>query len=62
MIRGINRADIFHDEQDRQKFLERLGANVLETKCSLYAWTLMEESVAPAMLVLLTIENYHSCS
>lgn len=45
MIRGANRGDIFYDEQDRQKFLERLGANVTEAKCSIYAWTLMSNHV-----------------
>ncbi len=42
MIRGANRGDIFYDEQDRQKFLERLGANVTEAKCSIYAWAQRE--------------------
>ena len=30
MIRGVNRGDIFNDKQDKQKFMERLGANVTE--------------------------------
>ncbi len=41
MVRGINKSAIFEDDQDRQKFLERLGANVIEANCSIYAWALM---------------------
>jgi len=41
MIRGINREEIFIDEQDKHKFLEKLGENVSEAKCSIYAWVLM---------------------
>jgi REP element-mobilizing transposase RayT len=42
MIRGINRSPIFLDDQDRQRFLDRLGEEVTEGKCSVYAWVLME--------------------
>jgi putative transposase len=28
MVRGINKTDIFKDDQDRGLFLERLGLNV----------------------------------
>lgn len=45
MVRGINRAAIFHDDQDRSKFLERLGATVSEANCAVYAWTLMTNHV-----------------
>jgi len=45
MVRGINKSAIFDDDQDRQKFLERLGANVIEAKCSIYAWALMTNHV-----------------
>jgi putative transposase len=45
MVRGINKAAIFNDDQDRQKFLERLGGNVIEAKCSIYAWALMTNHV-----------------
>jgi len=41
MVRGINKADIFDDDQDRALFLERLGNNVTEGKCTIYAWVLM---------------------
>ena len=30
MVRGINKSAIFDDNQDRQKFLERLGVNIVE--------------------------------
>jgi putative transposase len=45
MVRGINKSSIFDDDQDRQKFLERLGANVIEAKCSIYALALMTNHV-----------------
>jgi len=45
MIRGINKSDIFPDDEDRLKFLERLGKNILKAKCSVYAWVLMNNHV-----------------
>ncbi len=37
MVRGINKTDIFKDDRDKALFLERLGRNVLEGKCFIYA-------------------------
>jgi REP element-mobilizing transposase RayT len=45
MVRGNNKATIFNDDQDRSKFLERLGENITEAKCSVYAWVLMSNHV-----------------
>ena len=45
MIRGNNKANIFSDDQDRSKFLQRLGENVVEAQCSVYAWVLMSNHV-----------------
>src|SRR5512147_3170570 len=45
MVRGINRSAIFADEQDKARFLERLGENIAEGKCSVYAWVLMDNHV-----------------
>ncbi len=45
MVRGINKANIFDDNEDKSRFLERLGQNVLEGKCSVYAWVLMDNHV-----------------
>ncbi len=45
MVRGINKTDIFIDDQDRVSFLERLGKNIIEGKCSVYAWVLMNNHV-----------------
>ncbi len=42
MVRGINKTDIFTDNLDKTRFLERLGENVTEGKCSIYAWVLMD--------------------
>lgn len=42
MVRGINRSTIFDDEDDKTKFLERFGENVIEGKSSVYAWVLMD--------------------
>lgn len=45
MVRGNNKATIFSDDQDRIKFLQRLGENITEAKCSIYAWVLMSNHV-----------------
>jgi len=45
MVRGINKARIFDDDEDKARFLERLGQNVIEGKCSVYAWVLMDNHV-----------------
>ncbi|HDZ88683.1 MAG TPA: hypothetical protein ENH38_08720 [Nitrospirae bacterium] len=45
MVRGINKTDIFIDDQDRVNFLQRLGENIIETKSSVYAWVLMSNHV-----------------
>src|SRR3990172_2456343 len=45
MVRGINKANIFDDNEDKSRFLERLGENVTEGKCSVYAWVLMDNHV-----------------
>jgi REP element-mobilizing transposase RayT len=42
MIRGINKSDIFKDDQDKTLFIERLGENVSKGKCFVYAWVLMD--------------------
>jgi len=42
MVRGINKTDIFKDDQDRVNFLQRLGENIIESKGSVYAWVLMD--------------------
>lgn len=45
IMRGINRSAIFVDDEDRAKFVERLGDNITEGKCSIYAWVLMTNHV-----------------
>ncbi len=45
MVRGINKAAIFRDDEDKSRFLERLGQNVTEGKCTVYAWVLMSNHV-----------------
>ena len=42
MVRGANQSAIFEDEQDRARFLERLGEKVTEARASVYAWALMD--------------------
>ncbi len=37
MIRGIDKSNIFKDDQDKTLFLERLGQNLIAGKCSVYA-------------------------
>ncbi len=45
IVRGINKAKIFEDDVDKSRFLDRLGENVTEGKCSVYAWVLMDNHV-----------------
>jgi len=45
MVRGINKSAIFKDDEDRSRFLERLGENVVETQSSVYAWALLETHI-----------------
>jgi putative transposase len=45
MVRGINKVNIFADDLDKVLFLERLGKNVTEGKCFIYAWALMDNHV-----------------
>lgn len=45
MVRGINKSDIFGDDQDKTLFLRRLSQKVIEGKCSIYAWVLMDNHV-----------------
>ena len=45
MVRGIYKTDIFTDDQDKARFLERLAEKVTEGKCSVYAWVLMDNHV-----------------
>ena len=42
MVRGIDKTNIFVDHQDKALFLERLGKNITEGQCSVYAWVLMD--------------------
>jgi putative transposase len=45
MVRGINKSDIFLDDQDRHRFLERLGIIITDAKSSIFAWSLMSNHV-----------------
>ena len=45
MVRGIDKSNIFRDAQDKARFLERLGQNILNAKCSVYAWVPMDNHV-----------------
>ncbi|MDA8099615.1 MAG: transposase [Nitrospiraceae bacterium] len=45
MVRGINKADIFSDDQDRRLFLDRLGLTVSAGDNAVYAWALMRNHV-----------------
>ena len=42
MVRGINRAHIFADVADKTRFLERLGQNLRQGQCAVYAWVLLD--------------------
>ena len=41
MVRGIERRNIFRDDEDRDQFIERMTILVPETKTLCYAWALM---------------------
>ncbi len=45
IIRGIDRSDLFADDADRQRFVDKLGEYISATRCSLYAWALMSNHV-----------------
>jgi len=45
MIRGIERADIFRDDKDREHFLSRLGEIGKATGTRIVAWVLMDNHV-----------------
>jgi hypothetical protein len=42
MVRGINKSAIFKDDQDKTRFLERLGEIILKAECAVFAWVLMD--------------------
>ena len=42
MVRGINKSAIFIDDQDKNRFLEKLGETVILGNCMVYAWVLMD--------------------
>src|SRR3990172_4704878 len=41
IVRGIERRPIFRSNADRELFLDRLAAWVIESRAGLYAWALM---------------------
>jgi putative transposase len=45
MVRGINKSNIFTDDQDKIRFLDRLGRNVIAGGCSIFAWVTMDNHV-----------------
>ena len=45
MVRGIDKTNIFRDEEDKARFLERLGKIVEDGKCTVYAWVLMDNHI-----------------
>jgi putative transposase len=45
MVRGIDRANIFRDTEDKARFLERLGHTVQESQGVIYAWVLMDNHI-----------------
>jgi REP element-mobilizing transposase RayT len=45
MVRGINRQDIFHDDEDREKFLATLKRVKEISQCQVYGYCLMDNHV-----------------
>ena len=46
MVRGIDKSNIFRYTQNKARFLERLGQNVQDAKCSVYSLVLMDSDEA----------------
>jgi len=45
MLRGANRQEIFHDDDDCIKFLDTLKKYKMKTEMEVYAWCLMSNHV-----------------
>jgi REP element-mobilizing transposase RayT len=45
IVRGVERCDIFRDDRDRERFLDRLGELIVESKARCFAWALMSNHV-----------------
>lgn len=45
IVRGVARADIFLNDQDREDFIQRLGLLRAETKTHCFAWALLDNHV-----------------
>jgi REP-associated tyrosine transposase len=45
MVRGIDKARIFRDDEDKIRFLERLRNLIIDNKCAVYAWVIMDNHV-----------------
>jgi putative transposase len=45
MLRGANRQEIFHDDEDCLNFLDFLYKYKLKTKVKIYGWCLMSNHV-----------------
>lgn len=45
LVRGINRQDIFQDDEDRQKYLETMRKIKEKSQCQLYGYCLMSNHV-----------------
>lgn len=54
MLRGVNRQDLFHDDDDRYKFIDALmqivmptddNGNPVESYCTIFAWCLMSNHI-----------------
>lgn len=45
IVRGVARADIFIDDQDRENFVQRLSLLLPETKTDCFAWTLLDNHI-----------------
>ena len=45
MLRGINRKNIFEDNEDRQKFIETIGHYKMISNYTLYGYCLMDNHI-----------------
>ncbi len=45
IVRGVNRCDIFYDDDDRHRFLDSLSRLLQQTDTDCFAWTLMSNHV-----------------
>lgn len=50
IVRGIERSAIFLDDEDRSRFVDRLGSLLVETETECYAWVIIAQNRYKALV------------